>query len=89
MPYPIASAALIDAVAAVAGLTVSSVELRSKAEETRQRVDDLVENNPEHETMVHNLESQADEIEPPVADELPSGDELAEELERFLRDQET
>jgi predicted ATP-grasp superfamily ATP-dependent carboligase len=89
MPYPIASAALIDAVAAVSGLTVSSAELRAKAEETRHRVDELVENNPDHETMVHNLESQADEIEPPIADELPSADELAEELERFLRDQES
>jgi len=88
MPYPIASAALIDAVAAVAGLTVSSAELRAKAEETRQRVDDLVENNPDHESMVHNLESQADEVEPPVEVDIPSGDELAEELERFLRDQQ-
>ncbi|CAB4786934.1 MAG: hypothetical protein F2729_04485 [Actinobacteria bacterium] len=88
MPYPIASAALIDAVAAVAGLTVSSAELRAKAEETRQRVDDLVENNPDHESMVHNLESQADEVEPPAEVDIPSGDELAEELERFLRDQQ-
>jgi hypothetical protein len=88
MPYPIASAALIDAVAAVAGLTVSSAELRAKAEETRQRVDDLVENNPDHESMVHNLESQADDVEPPAEVDIPSGDELAEELERFLRDQQ-
>ena len=86
MPYPTASAALIDALAAVAGLTVSSAELRSKADETRQRVDELVENNPEHESMVHNLESQADETEgTSLGAEIPSGDELAEELERFLR----
>jgi hypothetical protein len=38
--------------------------------------------------MVHNLESQADEVEPPVEVDIPSGDELAEELERFLRDQQ-
>ncbi|MEI6736571.1 MAG: PAC2 family protein, partial [Actinomycetes bacterium] len=51
-------------------------------------VADLVENNPDHESMVHNLESQADEVEPPAEVDIPSGDELAEELERFLRDQQ-
>lgn len=85
MPYPLASAALIDALAAVAGLTVSSTDLRARAEEARQRVDDLVTNNPDHESMVHSLETQADAEEPPLDEALPTGDELAEELERFLR----
>lgn len=86
MPYPIASAALVDALAAVAGLTVSSADLKSRADETRQRVDDLVENNPDHESMVHALEAQADESEgTSLGEEIPTGEELAEELERFLR----
>jgi predicted ATP-grasp superfamily ATP-dependent carboligase len=89
MPYPLASAALVDAVAAVSGLTVSSVELRARAEEARQRIDDLVTNNPDHESMVHSLESQADEEEPELDEPLPTGEELAEELERFLRGEES
>jgi hypothetical protein len=35
--------------------------------------------------MVHALEMQADAA--PAIEPLPSGDELAAELERFLRDQ--
>jgi proteasome assembly chaperone (PAC2) family protein len=86
MPYPQASAALIEGLASIAGLTLDAGALRASAEEARQRVDDLVTNNPDHTTMVEQLEQAADEIEGVSHDEeLPSGDELAAELERFLR----
>jgi hypothetical protein len=49
-------------------------------------VDDLITNNPDHTTMVAQLEEAADEVEGvSLGDELPSGDELAAELEKFLR----
>jgi proteasome assembly chaperone (PAC2) family protein len=86
MPYPQASAALIDGLASIAGLTLDSGSLRASADEARQRVDDLVTNNPDHTTMVEQLEEAADEVEGvSLGDELPSGDELAAELEKFLR----
>jgi predicted ATP-grasp superfamily ATP-dependent carboligase len=86
MPYPQASAALIDGVARIAGLTLDASHLRASADEARQRVDDLVTNNPEHSSMVEQLEEAADETEgTSLGEELPSGDELAAELERFLR----
>jgi hypothetical protein len=86
MPYPQASAALIDGLASIAGLTLDAGSLRAAAEEARQRVDDLVTNNPDHTTMVEALEEAADEVEGvSMGDELPSGDELAAELEKFLR----
>jgi proteasome assembly chaperone (PAC2) family protein len=86
MPYPQASAALIDGLASIAGLTLDAGSLRASAEEARQRVDDLVTNNPDHTSMVEQLEEAADEVEGvSLGDELPSGDELAAELERFLR----
>ena len=86
MPYPQASAALIDGLASIAGLTLDAGSLRASAEEARQRVDDLITNNPDHTTMVEQLEEAADEVEGvSLADELPSGDELAAELEKFLR----
>ena len=90
MPYPQASAALIDGLARVTGLTLDASHLRASAEEARQRVDDLVTNNPEHSTMVQRLEAAADETEgTSLGDELPSGDELAAELEKFLRGEQS
>jgi predicted ATP-grasp superfamily ATP-dependent carboligase len=80
MPYPAASAALLRGLAALTGLAVDADELDRAAAEARVQVDQLVANNPEHVELVHQLESQMDA-------ELPSGDELAAELERFLRDQ--
>ncbi len=86
MPYPQASAALLDSLAAVTGLTIDASPLRAAADEARLRVDELVTNNPEHAMMVHSLETSADEVEgTSLGAELPSGDELAAELERFLR----
>ena len=86
MPYPQASAALIDGLASIAGLTLDAGSLRASAEEARQRVDDLITNNPDHTTMLAQLEEAADEVEGvSLGDELPSGDELAAELEKFLR----
>ncbi|MDE3009123.1 MAG: PAC2 family protein [Acidobacteriota bacterium] len=90
MPYPQASAALIDGLARVAGLTLDASHLRASAEEARQRVDDLITNNPDHSTMVQRLEAAADETEgTSLGEELPSGDELAAELERFLRGEQS
>ena len=86
MPYPQAAAALIDGLARIAGLTLDASHLRASADEARQRVDDLVTNNPDHSSMVEQLEEAADEVEgTSLGEELPSGDELAAELERFLR----
>jgi hypothetical protein len=86
MPYPQAAAALIDGLARISGLTLDASPLRASADEARQRVDDLITNNPEHTNMVEQLEEAADENEgTSLGEELPSGDELADELERFLR----
>ena len=76
MPYPQASAALIDGLARIAGLTLDASHLRASADEARQRVDDLVTNNPEHSSMVEQLEEAADETEgTSLGEELPSGDD--------------
>jgi proteasome assembly chaperone (PAC2) family protein len=86
MPYPQAAASLIEGLARIAGLTLDASSLRASADEARMRVDDLVTNNPEHTSMVEQLEEAADENEGnSLGDDVPSGDELAAELERFLR----
>jgi proteasome assembly chaperone (PAC2) family protein len=94
MPYPAASAALIDGLEAVAGLTLDASPLRDEAATTRQRLDALVADNDEHVQMVRQLEGTYDAeagVGPAqglgMAGPLPSGDELAAEVERYLRDQ--
>jgi predicted ATP-grasp superfamily ATP-dependent carboligase len=88
MPYPAASAGLIDGLALVSGLSFSSTDLEAAAAATNQQVDQLIANSEEHRQMVRQLEQQIDAAEPqPDFGTLPSGDELAAELERFLRDQ--
>jgi predicted ATP-grasp superfamily ATP-dependent carboligase len=82
MPYPAASAALLRGLTELTGLAIDVDELDRAAAETRVQVDELVTNNAEHVQLVHQLETQVDA-------ELPSGDELAAELERFLRDEGT
>lgn len=96
MPSPAASAALVDGLATVADLSLPSDELHRQAQTLRARLDDLVAANPEHVVMVRQLEEQWDEEHVGGttssggglgAGPLPSGDELAAEVERFLRDQ--
>ena len=89
MPYPAASAALLGGLASVADLTLDSAELDEAAALTRQRIDELISQSDEHVAMVRGLEAQMDseeEAPPPFQlDDIPTGDEIAAELERFLR----
>jgi proteasome assembly chaperone (PAC2) family protein len=95
MPYPAASAALLDGLADLTGLALDSERLHEEARATRVRIDELIADNTEHQHMVRMLEAQADKAAretdgPRLSDSpLPSGDELAAELERYLRDQGT
>ena len=87
MPFPEASVALIDGLFQTTGIRVDAGELRHAADASRRQVDDLIQSNPEHIAMVRALESTVDETEgnPFGVEDLPSGDELAAELEQFLR----
>jgi len=94
MPYPAASAALIDGLASIAGLRLSSRDLHEAAARARVRIDELIANSDEHRAMVAQLEAQSERdstVEGTTlgtgmgAGPLPSGDEIAAELERFLR----
>ncbi len=98
MPYPEASAELLDRLAHVSGLTLDTSELRAAAAVTRERVDMLIAQNEEHVTMVEGMERQLDAeaagpsappFTSPMFDEndLPTGDEIAAELQRFLREE--
>lgn len=90
MPFPEASAALVDGLDAIAGLSFSSTALRAAADNSRRQVDELIAGNVEHLEMVRKLERTVDAAEgnPFGIQQLPSGDEIAAELEQFLRGEE-
>ena len=87
MPFPDASAALIEGLAEVSGLVLDTSTLRNAADAARRQVDELIAGNPEHLNMVRKLEESIDASEgnPLGIEELPSGEEIAAELEEFLR----
>lgn len=86
MPYPAASAALVETLAAVAGLELDAGELRAVADSTLAQINEIVANSEEHRELVRRLEAAFDgEVSTPDFSGLPSADELAAEIERFLR----
>jgi hypothetical protein len=88
MPYPEASALLLEGLAQISGITVDPAPLRDAADATRAKLDELTANSVEHMAMLQRLEARVDaESSELSGDDLPSGDELAAELERFLRDE--
>ena len=92
MPFPAGSLALVEALGRVGELSLPVGDLPSLADATRERLDELIAQNPEHTAMLRQLEAAWESVEqaaetPFNASDLPSGDELMAELEQFLRDQ--
>ena len=89
MPFPAASVVLLDGLASLSGLVIDSHVLTEAADAAREKVDELIAQSSEHQEMVRQLEQQIDELEgtPAMPDDrtVPSGDEIAAELERYLR----
>ncbi len=89
MPYPAASAALLDKLARTWrewGSTAAGCMRRARRRCTQ--IDELIANSEDHQAMVRQLERQVDQGadgRPALGGRLPSGDEIAAELERFLR----
>ena len=65
----------------VTGVTTFHGELDQDANDWRERIDLAVSNDGEMTSYVQQLEQRVDESEI-----LPTGDDLAAELEAFLRD---
>lgn len=88
LTYSAGSLALVEGLGRVAGLSFATAELALDAAATRERLDELVQGNPQHEAMLRQLEESVDLMpSPDDLGPLPSGDEIADELEQFLRDQ--
>ena len=95
MTYPGAAVALVDTLNSLVRTGFIADGLRTETNEHRVRLDQLVAQSQEHLSMLSQLEVAYDaalaEQRPLTAPgtPLPSGDELAAELEKYLRDQET
>ena len=93
MSYPAATLALLTGLHDVAGLVVDATAIRQQTIIQRQRLDQLVAGNDEHRSMVNQLEELYDQAQQQTdllgTGLIPTGDELAAEFERFLRDQDT
>lgn len=91
LPYPAASVAILDGLRLMTGIDIDAAELQAAAVETNERIDSLISNSDQHSAMLKALEQQWDadlgRISGPMPTDLPNGDELADELERFLREQ--
>ncbi len=90
--YPAATLAALDSLSAATGLVFSGDDLRDDNREYLDRVTEQVESSDELQQMLHGLEERYDAymagstLAAPIihSGDLPSADELAAELERFL-----
>ena len=82
--YPPAALALLNGLGELTGVSFEDGPLAESALATRTRLDDLVTQNPEHVTMLEKLEAAYDDLHD-VRGQLPDGEQLAAELERYLR----
>ncbi|MFZ9629946.1 MAG: proteasome assembly chaperone family protein, partial [Ilumatobacteraceae bacterium] len=92
MAYPAASVALLHALHDVTGIAVEMTSLESEAIAQQRRIDRLIEGNDEHVSMLRQLEAAYDSSVTEsdsfsAQGPLPTGDDIAAEFERFLRDQ--
>ncbi|MFP5347390.1 MAG: PAC2 family protein [Actinomycetes bacterium] len=96
--FPPASVTLLDAVSETTGLALPTLRLREAGVDVLTEVDKQVAASPDTQEAVHQLEVQYDAVaagrtlEGPgllspslPADEMPDGDELAADFERYLR----
>jgi predicted ATP-grasp superfamily ATP-dependent carboligase len=84
-PNPKGALALVRRLERLVGVTVDAMDLETAAVDYDRQVSRAVELDPEVQAFVERLERAADEEENEESDELPSGDVLAREFQRFLR----
>ncbi|WP_394278228.1 proteasome assembly chaperone family protein [Microbacterium sp.] len=95
--FPAAAIAALDSISVATGLVFDSDTLREENREYLEKVDTQVEASEELTVMLHNLENRYDaymagstQAQPIIhTGDLPSADELAAELERFLANRPT
>jgi proteasome assembly chaperone (PAC2) family protein len=85
-PNPKAALALVRKLEGLVGVTVDASELESAAGDYERQVSLAVQSDPDVQAFVERLEKAAEEEDEPVdPSDLPSGDVIAREFQRFLR----
>ena len=84
-PSPKAAAALCERLATLLGAGIDTGELDEAAEAYVRQVSEAIATDEETAAYVEELERRADELD---ESDLPSGESLAAELSRFLRERE-
>jgi predicted ATP-grasp superfamily ATP-dependent carboligase len=85
-PNPKAALALVRKLESLVGVTVDASELENAAADYERQVGLAVQSDPDIQAFVERLERAAEsEQEAMSPDDLPSGDILAREFQRFLR----
>jgi predicted ATP-grasp superfamily ATP-dependent carboligase len=85
-PSPRAAKALVDRLGELLEADVDTTELDEAADSYAQQVSEAVASDEETSAYVQELERRVDELAEQA--DLPSGDSIAAELTRFLRDRE-
>jgi predicted ATP-grasp superfamily ATP-dependent carboligase len=85
-PNPKAALALVRALEGCVGVSIDAGELEEAAADYERQVSLAVQQDPDVQAFVERLEQAAADDEPPAWQrDLPSGDVLASEFQRFLR----
>ncbi len=88
-PSPRAARALVDRLSQLLGGAIDTDELVAAEEAYADQVSEAVASDAETSAYVEELERRADMVEElPEPEDLPSGESLAAELTRFLRERE-
>ena len=82
---PKAALALLRRVEVLIGVSVDVSELESASADYERQIGLAVQSDPDIQAFVERLEQAADSEAPSAAQEVPSGDALAREFQRFLR----
>ena len=85
-PSPRGALALCERLGAVLGIEIEADELEEAARNYEEQVSEAVASDEETAAYVDELERRSDQLDD--ATELPSGDALAAELTRFLRERD-
>jgi proteasome assembly chaperone (PAC2) family protein len=88
VPNPKAALALLRRLEGLTGVAVEASELEDAMERFEQQVDRAVRANPEIQELVQRLEAEQ-EATFSIGEEVPDGDEIAQDFQRFLRQRGT
>jgi predicted ATP-grasp superfamily ATP-dependent carboligase len=84
-PSPRAALALCERLGTLLGVTIDTTELREASDAYAEQVSAAVSSDAETQAYVEELEQRSDEME---QENIPSGDTIAAELTRYLRERE-